>query len=207
MAASASTLSITPSSSRTSSKVPSSLTANVPSPPGPLRTGADRAARLEGLLDLPASELAQLYRDARVPNLGDVRGDLRGRMLAWPWVGTPAAARILRRFAGADVFPWRGKTFVPNADATRGEGDNRVVSERFHLFRFETFVGPSRAGSFDAVQLDYDLPDNPPVIRSIKDEIRELEPGVWLGQAWLRTRSRERLWLYFALADVGTRHA
>ena len=31
-------------------------------------------------------------------------------------------------------------------------------------------------------------------------EIREIEPGLWLGQAWLKTKKREILWLYFALA-------
>ena len=77
---------------------------------------------------------------------------------------------------------------------------NRVFTDRFRLFRFETFIGPSRAGDFDALQLDYDLKGNPPVIRSIKDEIREIEPGLWLGQAWLKTSKREILWLYFALA-------
>ena len=30
----------------------------------------------------------------------------------------------------------------------------------------------------------------------------ELEPGLWLGQAWLETKKREILWLYFALARV-----
>jgi len=121
-------------------------------------------------------------------------------MLAWPMLsGRPAVASFLRAFAGSTSFPWRGKSFSPHGEAS-GEGINRVVSDRFRLFRFETSIAPSRAGDFDALQLDYDLPENPPVIRSIKDEMRELEPGLWLGQAYLHTRTRDRLWLYFALA-------
>jgi hypothetical protein len=157
-------------------------------------------ATLDHLLTLPARDLRRLYEDARVPRLVDVRGDLRGRMLAWPSLDPhPAVAGALRAFAGGAAFPWRGKSFMPK-DEDRGDGINRVFSDRFRLFRFETFVAKSRAGDFDAVQLDYDLPENPFVIRRIKDEIRELERGVWLGQAYFATKKRDVLWLYFGLA-------
>lgn len=156
-------------------------------------------AALDRLLALPARELAPLYAGAKTPRLDDVGGDLRGRMLAWPMLDArPSLASGLRAFAGASAFPWRGKSFTP--DRERGEGINRVLSDKVRLFRFETFIARSRAGAFDALQLDYDLPENPPVIRSIKDEIREIEPGLWLGQAYLKTARREILWLYFGLA-------
>jgi hypothetical protein len=161
-----------------------------------------RLARLDALLDRTPSELAELYRRATVPALGAVRGDLRGRMLAWPALERRAAlSDLLRAFASSPAFPWRGKTFRPHDDE-RGEGKNRVVSDRLRLFRFDTFVAPSRAGCGDAVQLDYDVDGNPALIRRIKDEIRELEPGLWLGQAYLQTKRRDVLWLYFALASA-----
>lgn len=156
---------------------------------------------LESLLGRSTDELAEMYARARTPRLDDVGGDLHGRMLAWPMLDAhPLAAGALRAFASAGTFPWRGKSF--RADPQRGDGINRVLSDRLRLFRFETFIARSRAGDFDALQLDYDLPGNPPVIRSIKDEIREIEPGVWLGQAYLHTSSKDRLWLYFALAQA-----
>ena len=159
------------------------------------------SGRLDDLLALDAGALAALYTSARVPKLGDVHGDLRGRMLAV--VDMPALlAGAVRAFAGSDVFPWRGKSFTPQT-ADRGEGINRVISDRWKLYRFETFVGPSRAGNFEAVQLDYDLSSNPFFIRAIKDEIRELRPGLWLGQAWLKTKASERLVLYFGLTSDG----
>jgi hypothetical protein len=165
--------------------------------------GGSELAALDHLLTLPARELRRLYEGARVPRLPDVQGDLRGRMLAWPSLDAhPAVAGALRAFAGGSAFPWRGKSFTPGGE-TRGEGINRVFSDRFRLFRFETFVGKSRAGDFDAVQLDYDLPANPFLIRRIKDEIREIERGVWLGQAYFATRSKDVLWLYFGLAVRG----
>lgn len=165
----------------------------------PSATVQARLARLDSLLDRTCSELQELYEGARAPRIGDVAGDLRGRMLAWPSLeARPGIAGAIRSFAGSTAFPWRGKSFHPKSEVG-GDGINRVFRDRFRLFRFETFIAPSRAGDFDALQLDYDLRGNPPVIRSIKDEIRELEPGLWLGQAWLKTKKREILWLYFAL--------
>jgi hypothetical protein len=165
------------------------------------RSTTPQVRALNALLDRPATELERMYREARVPQIGDVHGDLRGRMLAWPILGErPFIASALRAFAGAKAFPWRGKSFMPET-VDKGEGINRVFSERVRLFRFETFIARSRAGDFDALQLDYDLPENPPIIRSIKDEIRELEPGLWLGQAYYdRPGKRPWLWLYFGLA-------
>jgi hypothetical protein len=152
---------------------------------------------VDELLQLDPDALALLYRNATVPRIDRIEGDLRGRMLAWPGI-RGRAAELVRGLAGLDAFPWRGKSFKP-ASADAGEGINRVFSDRLKLFKFTTFVGPSRAGGFDAVQLDYDHPGNPFFIRAIKDEIRELRAGLYLGQAYLRARGREHLVLYFGL--------
>ncbi len=167
-------------------------TNHLPPPPVP--------ADLDALLACDANTLERLYRAASVPKLTDVRGDLRGRMLALAPGAPGILTTLARTLASQDWFPWRGKSFSPLA-ADRGEGINRVISDRWRLFRFETFVGPSRAGSFDAVQLDYDNPGNPFFIRAIKDEIRELSPGLYLGQAWLNTGKSPTLALYFGLTS------
>jgi hypothetical protein len=159
---------------------------------------------LDRLLDLPVSELQRMYETARTPTIPEVSGDLRGRMLAWPALEQRHGLQgFFRAFAGSKAFPWRGKSFRPH-DAARGEGINRIIEDRWKLFRFETFIGKSRQGNFDALQLDYDLAGNPPIIRSIKDEIRTIEPGVWLGQAWFVTERTKFLWLYFGLATADT---
>ena len=163
-----------------------------------LPSSAARPVReLDDLLALEAPALADLYRRASVPRLADVTGDLRGRMLAIPAL-RGAAAAVPRALASSARFPWRGKSFWTTS-ATEGAGINRVVLDRFRLFRFATFVGPSRAGAFDAVQLDYDNAGNPFFIRAIKDEIRELAPGLWLGQAWVALPRSTVLGLYFGL--------
>jgi hypothetical protein len=157
----------------------------------------DAPRDVDALLDLDAGALRRLYEGARVPRLSAVAGDLRGRMLAFPALAGPLAA-VPRALARSSRFPWRGKSFTP-AGEDRGEGVNRVISDRLRLFRFATFIGRSRAGDFDAVQLDYDNPGNPFFIRPIKDEIRELRPGLYLGQAYLAIGGAERLVLYFGL--------
>ncbi len=166
---------------------------------GGATTSVGVLARLDAWLDCDAETLRRTYEGARVPRIPDVSGALRGRMLTWPVAGRRVNA-ALRALGGWERFPWRGKSFFPQTEH-RGEGINRVLSERLALFRFETRVDRSRAGDFDAVQLDYDLPENPFFIRAIKDEIREVEPGLWLGQAYLHAGGKDTLVLYFGLAS------
>jgi hypothetical protein len=154
---------------------------------------------LDELLRADAESLGRLYAAARTPKVADLTGDLRGRMLA-----LVAAPRWLfwwaSLWARTSIFPWLGKSFrAEGPDAARGTGINRVFTDRTRWFRFDTFIAPSRAGEFDAFQLDYDNPDNPFFIRAIKDEVRELRPGLFLGQAYLKTKRRETLVLYFGL--------
>jgi hypothetical protein len=166
----------------------------------PTAAGPGSPASLDDLAAMRPAALAALYQRAGTPVLRDMNGPLVGRMLAIPalpgWL-----FGFLRWFAGRRSFPWRGKTFQAGADV-RGEGINRVFGDRKprRWFRFETFVAPSRAGSFEAVQLDYDNRGNPGFIRAIKDEVRQVAPGLYLGLAYLMWRGRARLILYFGLA-------
>jgi hypothetical protein len=158
---------------------------------------------LDDLLRTDAQTLGRLYAGARTPKVADLTGDLRGRMLA-----LVAAPRWLfwwvSLWARTRVFPWLGKSFrAEGDDPARGTGINRVFNDGTRWFRFDTFIAPSRAGDFQAFQLDYDNADNPFFIRAIKDEVRELRPGLFLGQAYLKTRKREILVLYFGLEKRG----
>ena len=171
---------------------PTAHVAPAPAPPrGP--------ATLDELAAMRPDALAALYRAATTPPVLALDGDLVGRMLAVPvlprWM-----FGMLRRFAAWTLFPWRGKSFR-SRDGGHGDGINRLFSDRKprRWFRFETSVAPSRAGGFDALQLDYDNPDNPGPIRAIKDEVRQVAPGLYLGLAYLIWRKHPRLILYFGL--------
>ena len=110
---------------------------------------------------------------------------------------------------GLALVSLAGKKFHPHSPGCGpgsdvGEGINRVFSDvrPRRWFRFETSIQRSRAGGFDAFHLDYDIPGNPSYIRAIEDEIRQVGPGLYLGQAYLVTRKRARLVLYFGLAAI-----
>lgn len=178
---------------------------SAPSSTLPTSAAAGLFLTLDDLLAVDPARLRALYEGARVPPLSAIRGDLRGRMLA-PTILPPKLSAAMRTWAGTSYFPWLGKSFCPLGQ-DHGRGINRVGSDRFKLFSFDTFIGRSRAGDFDAVQLDYDLPENPFFIRPIKDEIREVRPGLYLGQAYLSLPTATHLVLYFGLTSDGQTQA
>jgi hypothetical protein len=49
------------------------------------------------------------------------------------------------------------------------------------------------------LRIDYDLPENPPLLRRIVDELVAVQPGVYLGQAILRRSSGGRRLAWFTL--------
>jgi hypothetical protein len=156
---------------------------------------------LDALAALQSDALLELYRGASTPSIRSVQGDLRGRMLAAQGA-RGLIFRLLRAFAAWRRFPWRGKSFTALSDS-RGEGINRVFGDvkPSRWFRFETSIARSRAGDFDAFQLDYDNPGNPFFVRAIKDELREVSPGLYLGQAYVMWFGKPRLAIYFGLTS------
>jgi len=135
-------------------------------------------ATLDDLARLDPDQLMGLYHGARTPRLAT----LAGRMLAVPRLQKPHVKTWVEKFSKSRVFPWQGKTFEHQTES-HGHGVNRLLGERVTWFRFETSVGRSHAGDFDAVHLDYGHSGNPPLIRKVKDEVREVAAGLWLGLA------------------------
>jgi hypothetical protein len=154
---------------------------------------------LDDLAKLDPDELMELYRHAKTPRLADLDGKLDGRMLAAPRAQATQVRRWLKRFARSGLFPWQGKTF-DHETAEHGHGVNRLFGERVSWFHFETSVGPSKAGDFDSVHLDYSHDRNPPLVRDVLDEVREVAPGLWLGLAYLRLKDGDHLACFFAVA-------
>ena len=161
-----------------------------------------RAAQVRSLDDLALlgpDELMEMYRSARTPRLEDLDGKLAGRMLAVPRLQKPQVKKLLERYSGSKLFPWQGKTFAHETSA-HGHGVNRLLGERVTWFHFQTSIGRSLAGEFDAVHLDYSHDRNPPLVRQVKDEVREVAPGLWLGLAYLRMRDGDHLGCFFGIA-------
>lgn len=150
---------------------------------------------------LKYEELEEIYRAGKRPAaLSDLNGDAIGAMLAWRTPGSGPLAWLLRKFGESSIFAWKGKSFNANAE-DRGEGINRVsFFGKRRWFKFGTRFDPSFVDAAPTFVLDYAGPNNPPLIRSIVDEVREVAPKLYLGAAALNVRGRPRPVLFFALS-------
>lgn len=155
---------------------------------------------LDSLAALSVDALGREYERGTLPlSLAALDGHPRGRMLAARGLDAGFPARALRGLAAAKAFPWGGKSFKA-ISAEAGAGINRVhLLGRHQLFPFQTRFAPSVLDGRPAILLDYDLPDNPLLIRKIHDEAREVSPGLFLGPAMWKSGSERALVLWFAL--------
>jgi hypothetical protein len=154
---------------------------------------------MDELAALSVDQLRRLYAEARAPeSLDALAGARAGRMLSVPG---PLDRRGLRagiaKLAKASWFPWHGKTFRA-FDAGRGEGVNRVALLG-DKYRFGLGFGRSALDDERCVVLDYDRAGNPWPVRQIRDELREVSPGLFFGPALLTAGGRPRIVLFFGI--------
>jgi hypothetical protein len=156
---------------------------------------------IEDLRRMNYNELDEVYRSGNRPAaLSDLNGPALGAMLAWRSPASGPLASLLKSFGESGIFPWKGKTF--KADATGdGEGINRIDFKLFktNWFRFATRFSPSFLDGQTTFMLDYAAYNNPPLIRSIVDEVREVGPGLYLGPAALKVKGTPKPILFFAV--------
>ena len=121
-------------------------------------------------------------------------------MLAWRSPRTGPIAALLRDFGNSSVFPWEGKSFVSKGSEA-GTGINRInLFGKRRWFPFRTRFGASFLDGKPTFVLDYSGPENPPLIREIVDEVRQVAPGLFMGPAALNISGRPRPILFFAVS-------
>lgn len=76
------------------------------------------------------------------------------------------------------LFAWQGKDF----DATRRRLLNRITLLRINAIAAEVYHGPSRFDGGESIVLDYSATST--VARWIRDEIRNVSPGLYFGFAY-----------------------
>lgn len=132
---------------------------------------------LDNLTSMTQAELDDLFHRSPMGDIPD--GDALGTAIVAP--GTELEKPILWF---ARWLAWQGKLF----DRTRGELVNKVSPISLHLFRASVYVAPSWFDGQPAIILDYSKKSL--LARKVRDEIREVSPGTYLGIVfWERTKT------------------
>jgi hypothetical protein len=128
------------------------------------------------LLAMSQSELDDLFRASPagpIPN-----GSAEGTAIIAP--GTKYSMPIAQVI---NHFGWQGKVF----DAEKGLLKNRVLAFGFEAIVAKVYKGPSWLDQKECIVLDYS--DTSIVAHYIRDEIRLIGPGFYLGKVyWAKDR-------------------
>jgi hypothetical protein len=130
----------------------------------------------QDLRHMSDDELDELFRQSPAGVIPD--GDAEGQVL----VGSrkervsDAVARI------AELLAWQGKV----VDRTKGELLNKVSPFGVKAIRAKVYKDPSWFDAKETIVLDYSKTSL--VARRVRDEIREVSPGLYLGLVFLGRR-------------------
>jgi len=128
------------------------------------------------LLTLSQAELDTIFTNSQVGNIPD--GEAEGTAIVAP--GTSFSSNIARFVS---LFAWQGKVF----DAKKGVLKNKILPFGLNAILAKVYKGPSWLDGKECIVLDYS--DTSIVAQWIRDEIRQIEPGLYLGKVyWDKTR-------------------
>jgi len=120
------------------------------------------------LLAMSQQELDDLFSGSPA---GDIpNGEAEGTAIIAS--GTPFSAEIA---ALINIFDWKGKTF----DAAHGTLTNRILAFGLNAIVAEVYKAPSWFDNKECIVLDYSKTSL--VAKHVRDEIREIAPGTYLG--------------------------
>lgn len=165
----------------------------------------ETALTLDDLSALSYDELDELYRDGRVPeNFSALDHKPKGRMISVRGLADTPLHPVVRAISKLPFFPWDGKS-MDSTGAQTSDGINRIeLGVTMDWFPFKTRVEKSVIDGKDTIYLDYEQPGNPNFIKKIRDELREVAPGMYLGPAmWKTGPGKAAMVLWFALDATG----
>jgi hypothetical protein len=123
------------------------------------------------LLTLSQSDLDALFTKSPVGNIPD--GEADGTAIVAPGTTfSPTIAKFISHFA------WQGKIF----DAKKGVLKNKILPFALNAIIAKVYKGPSWLDGKECIVLDYS--DTSIVAQWIRDEIREIEPKLYLGKVY-----------------------
>ena len=123
------------------------------------------------LLDMTQEQLDDLFKASPA---GDIpNGEAEGTAIIAP--GTRFSVHIAKII---NLFAWQGKVF----DAEKGLLKNRILVFGIDAIVARVYKGPSWLDGKECIVLDYS--DTSIVAQWIRDEIRQIGPGLYLGKVY-----------------------
>jgi hypothetical protein len=126
------------------------------------------AVTLGDLTSMSQTELDDLFRRSPMGEIPD--GDAQGTAIVAPETDIEWPVLILTRW-----LAWQGKVFY----RPQGYLFNKVGPLGFHLVKARVYVAPSWFDTQPAIILDYSRTSL--IAHEVRDEIREVSPGMFLG--------------------------
>jgi hypothetical protein len=123
------------------------------------------------LLNMTQAQLDALFREHEAGPIPD--GEANGTAIIAP--GTPVSAAIAECI---NLFAWKGKVF----DAKSGFLRNEVLPFGGRAIVAKVYKGPSWLDGKECIVLDYS--ETSIVASHVRDEIRQIEPGFYLGKVY-----------------------
>ncbi len=123
------------------------------------------------LLAMSQKELDALFEDSPAGEIPD--GEAKGTAIIAP--GTTYTQHIAEVI---DRFGWKGKVF----DAQKGYLKNRILLSGIEAIVAKVYKGPSWLDDKECIVLDYS--DTSLIAHWIRDEIRQIGPGFYLGKVY-----------------------
>jgi len=123
------------------------------------------------LLSLSQSELDALFTNSPVGEIPD--GEADGTAIVAPGTRfSPTIAKFVSHFA------WQGKVF----DRHKGVLKNRILPFGLNAIIAKVYKAPSWLDGKECIVLDYS--DTSTIAQWIRDEIRQIEPALYLGKVY-----------------------
>ena len=126
---------------------------------------------LEKLMDMSQDDLDRLFSSVEAGPIPD--GEADGTAIVAPGTRfTPLISRFINSFA------WQGKVF----DSKKGVLRNRILPFGLNAILAKVYKEKSWLDGKECIVLDYS--DTSLVAHWIRDEIREIQPGMYLGKVY-----------------------
>jgi hypothetical protein len=125
-------------------------------------------------LEMSQAQLDELYKGAAAGTVPS--GDTRGTAI----VGGSLLANLYARIAR--LFFWQGKVFDIFCPPDRGVLVNKITPFSLTFVIAKVYKDASWLDGKETIVIDYSTTSF--FAKKVRDEIREIEPGVYLGKVW-----------------------